>query len=302
MTTEAEGSDFVFSFTEGGQNLRLSAWDVATGAVQKTYNCDAADGGSSCCLLGRNYLLCALRSLPFIYVWNVRKVSVVMFFCVRYQCGSLMQNYTSSQWVLSPFLPSTCNFIINLFCITRQLQCNCTQLSCSTSTMHKFLVLTFNPDCTLDNLPCKTDGTLLITYHVKPMVHFWWHSASTSCTKQLLVQALKFHLAMETVPFQVSFQVKLRVTTRSNKQQCGSVHPRLHCRYTDADKILPHMAAGFLGALQVGSCDMNSCSKHSCMCGRLGSNSDPVPWEWAEVIERQWQGLTQRTCTLWRRS
>lgn len=82
MTTEAEGSDVVFSFTESGRNLRLSAWDVATGAVQKTYNCDAADGGSSCCLLGRDYLLCALHSLPFVYVWNVKKVSLVMFLFV----------------------------------------------------------------------------------------------------------------------------------------------------------------------------------------------------------------------------
>ena len=81
---------------------------------------------------------------------------------------------------------------------------------------------------------------------------------------------------METVAFQVSFQVKLRVTTHSNKKQCGSVHPRLHRGYMNADKILPHMAAGFLGALQLGSCDMNSCSKHPYVSGRLDSDSDSV--------------------------
>ena len=79
METETDIDDIVFSFTQGGRNLRISAWEVSTGAVQKTYTCDADGGGSSCCLLGKDYLLCALRSLPFIYVWNVRKVKRFVF-------------------------------------------------------------------------------------------------------------------------------------------------------------------------------------------------------------------------------
>ena len=75
METETDTGDIVFSFTQGGRSLRISAWEVATGAVQRTYTCDADGGGSSCCLLGKDYILCALRSLPFICVWNVRMVN-----------------------------------------------------------------------------------------------------------------------------------------------------------------------------------------------------------------------------------
>ena len=68
-------SDVVFCCTKGGKNLRITAWELATGSVQRIYSCDAEGGASCACLLGKDYLLCSLKALPFIYVWNIRKVN-----------------------------------------------------------------------------------------------------------------------------------------------------------------------------------------------------------------------------------
>ena len=63
--------ELVFTCINSG---RIAAWDVSSGAVRRNYSGDI-DGGGCVCLLGKDFLLCALWSLPFIYVWNVRKVS-----------------------------------------------------------------------------------------------------------------------------------------------------------------------------------------------------------------------------------
>ena len=63
--------ELVFTCINSG---RIAAWDVSSGAVRRNYSGDI-DGGGCVCLLGKDFLLCALRSVPFIYVWNVRKVS-----------------------------------------------------------------------------------------------------------------------------------------------------------------------------------------------------------------------------------
>ncbi len=58
--------------------MRVSAWELSTGTVQRTYSCDVEGGGSAVCLLGKEHLMCALRKVPFIYVWNIRKVEVLL--------------------------------------------------------------------------------------------------------------------------------------------------------------------------------------------------------------------------------
>ena len=71
------GEEVVFSCSHGagGRSMKISAWAPSKGAVQRTYSCEAQGGGAALALLGKTYLLCALKNLPFIYVWHLRKVS-----------------------------------------------------------------------------------------------------------------------------------------------------------------------------------------------------------------------------------
>ena len=57
-----------------GRGVRITAWEPSKGTVKRTYSCDAQGGGAALALLGSSYLLCALKSLPFIYAWHLRKV------------------------------------------------------------------------------------------------------------------------------------------------------------------------------------------------------------------------------------
>ena len=81
-----EGTDLCFSCSQSTNLLSVTAFDITTGAVLKTYTCDSGRSttlapstnlrvrsATSLCLLGRTYLLCASNT-PFIYVWNVKKV------------------------------------------------------------------------------------------------------------------------------------------------------------------------------------------------------------------------------------
>ena len=58
----------------GGKGVKVAAWTPGKGAVQRTYGCEAEGGGAALAMLGKTHLLCALKSLPFIYVWSMRKV------------------------------------------------------------------------------------------------------------------------------------------------------------------------------------------------------------------------------------
>lgn len=76
MNTAGEEVVFSCSHGVGGRSVKISAWAPSKGAVQRTYSCEAQGGGAALALLGKSYLLCALKSIPFIYVWHLRKVSV----------------------------------------------------------------------------------------------------------------------------------------------------------------------------------------------------------------------------------
>ena len=59
----------------GGKGVKVVAWNPGKGAVQRTYSCEAEGGGARLAMLGKTHILCAMKSIPFIYVWHVRKVS-----------------------------------------------------------------------------------------------------------------------------------------------------------------------------------------------------------------------------------
>ena len=60
----------------GGKSLKITAWAPEKGAVQRTYSCEAEGGGAALAVAGKTRILCALKTLPFIYVWHTRKVAV----------------------------------------------------------------------------------------------------------------------------------------------------------------------------------------------------------------------------------
>ena len=78
--------DYCFSCSQGRKLLSVAVWDVKTGIVCKVYSCDTGvntsgagpksdvGGAAAVCLLGESHLLCAPRAIPFIYVWNLKKV------------------------------------------------------------------------------------------------------------------------------------------------------------------------------------------------------------------------------------
>lgn len=75
----AEHEEVLLSCSNGasGRGVKITAWGPSKGTVKRTYSCEAQGGGAALALLGNTYLLCALKSLPFIYAWNLRKVIVI---------------------------------------------------------------------------------------------------------------------------------------------------------------------------------------------------------------------------------
>ena len=77
--------DYCFTCSQGQKLLSVAVWDVKTGIVCRVYSCDTGvttgagstgvGGASAVCLLGETHLLCAPKVVPFIYVWNLKKVS-----------------------------------------------------------------------------------------------------------------------------------------------------------------------------------------------------------------------------------
>lgn len=72
------GEEVVFSCCGGvgSSGVKIAVWEPSKGAVKRTYSCEAREGGAALAVLGKTYLLCALKSLPFIYVWHLRKVAL----------------------------------------------------------------------------------------------------------------------------------------------------------------------------------------------------------------------------------
>lgn len=67
-------TELAFSCTSGGRGVHVLAWDLRNGAVRKTYKSDCDGEGTHLCMAGVDYLLCALKSKPFILVWRIDKV------------------------------------------------------------------------------------------------------------------------------------------------------------------------------------------------------------------------------------
>jgi pre-rRNA-processing protein IPI3 len=72
----AEEVMFCCSNGMGDRSVKITAWGPSKGTVKRTYSCEAQGGGAALALLGNTYLLCALKSLPFIYAWHLRKEQV----------------------------------------------------------------------------------------------------------------------------------------------------------------------------------------------------------------------------------
>ena len=74
--------DLCFACTQSQKSLNVCVWDVQNGVALRTFSCDGGHSGSqlssnaaALCLLKEGHLLCAPKNLPYIYVWNLTKVS-----------------------------------------------------------------------------------------------------------------------------------------------------------------------------------------------------------------------------------
>ena len=81
-------TDYCFSCHQSPKNVSVSLWDVETGTTQRTYSCETgsvSEGGEgkavSIALLGSSYLFCAPQTVPFIYVWNLKKAGEQIKLC-----------------------------------------------------------------------------------------------------------------------------------------------------------------------------------------------------------------------------
>ena len=78
---EVERTEYCFSCHQDSKQLSISLWDLETGTTRRIYNCDVRSsskhGKGKIALLGTNYLLYASQTVPFIYVWNIKKVGII---------------------------------------------------------------------------------------------------------------------------------------------------------------------------------------------------------------------------------
>ena len=72
--TDPPKTEVAFSCTSAGRGVHVVAWDLCNGAIRKTYKSDSEGEGGHLCMAGIHYLLCALKSRPFILVWKIDKV------------------------------------------------------------------------------------------------------------------------------------------------------------------------------------------------------------------------------------
>ena len=79
-------NDYCFTCCLNPENISISLWDVESGTTRRMYTCEtgtmtkAGKGKAvSIALLGTSYLLCAPRTIPFIYVWNLKKASLNLY-------------------------------------------------------------------------------------------------------------------------------------------------------------------------------------------------------------------------------
>lgn len=71
-------TEVAFSCVSGGRGVHVVAWDLRNGAIRRTYKSDCVGGGGILCMAGTDYLLCGLKRRPFIFVWRVDKVGLMV--------------------------------------------------------------------------------------------------------------------------------------------------------------------------------------------------------------------------------
>ena len=74
LETYSPSTDVIISCSSGGRGMHLQAWDIKNGAVLRNYISDSTGEGSCICMAGEDYILCALKNKPFIFVWRIDKV------------------------------------------------------------------------------------------------------------------------------------------------------------------------------------------------------------------------------------
>lgn len=83
--TARKRSDYCFTCYQSPKNIGIALWDVESGTTRRTYSCEtgnlpqpSGEGKAiSIALLGSYYLFCAPRTVPFIYVWNLKKAGLI---------------------------------------------------------------------------------------------------------------------------------------------------------------------------------------------------------------------------------
>ena len=75
LETYSTSTDVIFSCSSGGRGMHIQAWDIKNGAVLRNYISDSTGEGSCICMAGEDYILCALKNKPFIFVWRIDKVN-----------------------------------------------------------------------------------------------------------------------------------------------------------------------------------------------------------------------------------
>ena len=77
----------IFSCSSSGRGLYIQAWDLTNSSVLRTYKSET-DGEASCMCRAGRYLLCAVSSKPFIFIWLISKVIYKMY--VSYARDNIM--------------------------------------------------------------------------------------------------------------------------------------------------------------------------------------------------------------------
>ena len=88
-TSVSRRFEYCFSCYQSAEQVSVSLCEVETGTVRRTYSCTAGSVSSrgdekavNIALLGSTYLFCAPRAVPFIYVWNLARVSsLIRVYC-----------------------------------------------------------------------------------------------------------------------------------------------------------------------------------------------------------------------------
>lgn len=69
--------DVLFICSSNAKGVYLQALDIANGSIIRTYNADSSGVEATCfCVAGQDYLICALKHKPLIFVWKTNWVYI----------------------------------------------------------------------------------------------------------------------------------------------------------------------------------------------------------------------------------